>query len=246
MVDSAPESPLGKFSEPELEYQSMERWAILGLVLGLLSAAAMIAPMLWLLPLMGVLVSAVALRRIRLDSERSGRAAALLGLGLSVFFGVLPLARTATAWVILSDQARPVADQFFEFLRQDHPEKALMLHFTPDQRQPLDESLWIFYRNDNDAKAQLVKFDHHPLMRTLLALGKNADIRYYKTHAVASDGPRAQVNYWYTVTYVDETGKKTTFLVGVLLERKPTHDPGLNPWQIKDFAGGLDPTRAPE
>jgi hypothetical protein len=246
MVDSAPESLLGKFSESEIAYHSMEPWAILGLVLGLLSAAAMIAPLLWLLPLVGVLTSAVALRRIRLEPGRMGRTAALAGLGLSAFFGVVPAARTAAAWVLLSGQARPMADQFWEYLRQGSPEKALMLQFTPDARQPLDDMLWVFYRNDNEGKAQLKRFVSHPLVRTLLALGTKADVRFYKTHAVATDGPRAQVSYWYTVTWPDETGKKTTFLAGILLERRPTADPSLNPWKVKDFTGGINPNQSRE
>jgi hypothetical protein len=243
MADSAPETSLRKFGESEIAFQSMEPWAILGLILGLLSAAAMIAPILWLLPLFGVLTSVVALRRIRLEAGRMGRTAALVGLGLSAFFGVAPVARAAAAWVMLSEQARPMADQFFEYLRQDSPEKALMLQFTPDARQPLDDMLWVFYRNDSEGKAQLKRFVSHSLVRTLLALGKKADVRFYKTHTVATDGTRAQVDYWYTVTWSDESGKKTTLLAGILMERKPPADPGRNPWKVKDFTGGINPSQ---
>ena len=145
---------------------------------------------------------------------------------------------------MLSRQGRPVADQWFEYLRQGSPEKSLLLKMAPDYRQPVDagDALWILFRNDEQAKRDLRAFVQRPLVRTLLALGEKAQVRFYKTTTVATAGSIAQVGYWYTVTYLDH-GNKKTFFVRILLERSPTQRPSLNPWTVKDFTGGFDPAK---
>ena len=80
-----------------------------------------------------------------------------------------------------------------------------------------------------------------PLIRTLLALGTRAEVKYYRTVVVATEGDRAVVDYWYTVTYTDDDGKKKTFLAGVLLERLATKNESLSPWRVKKFTAGFDP-----
>jgi len=225
--------------DPSMEYRSVDRWAVAGCTLGLLSPLAFVTEVLWLIPLLAVVASAVALRRLAVDDSRSGRGAALFGLGMALLFGVAPLSQRITTQLILREQARPLAEQFLEYLRQDHPERALMLHAMPDYRQPLDNDLWDFFRNDQESQVKLRKFLQNPTTRALLALGTRADIQYYKTAAVGIDTNRAVASYWFTVTY-DDAGKKKTFIVSVLMERNPTKQASLHPWRITSLTG-VDP-----
>jgi hypothetical protein len=240
MPESATGSSLTESHDPQQDYRTIEPWAVGGLVLGVLSAVAMFGGLLWLLAGLGVVANLVALRRIHRNANRSGRGAALLGLSLSVIFSVAPGAQMAASRLILARQAREVADQFFEFLREDSPEKAMSLRFAPDQRRPFDELMWTYFRNDNEAKAQLRVFVATPVVRTILAIGPRADIRFYKTRSVATEGSRGLVSYYYTVTYPDGDGKKT-FFVDVLMERNPTVKPGINPWRVTGLLPARDP-----
>jgi hypothetical protein len=241
MVDShAIESFQGELEENP-EYRSIDPAAIGGLLLGLLSPAAMAVPVLWLIPPLGVLVSSLALRRLRVDPARLGRAAAVLGLGLSVLFAVAPLTQWLTTHALLTRQAKPVADQWFAYLQQQQPEKALWLQFAPDYRPPLDEDVWFFYRHDKDAKTRLKKFVALPLVRALLDLGSDAQVRFYKATGSVSDGSQGQVSCWYTVTFTDTDGRKKTFLVSLLLDRSPTRRDGISPWRIRDAISGFNP-----
>ncbi len=237
MVESPSTSSLGEAAAVEIEYRSVEPWAIYGLVLGIVSPVALLAPILWLVPPAGILANLVALRRIDLHANRVGRAAALAGLALCVLFGVMPIAKMATAYVLLRDQPREVADQFFEYLRDDRPEKALILRSMPAFRQLHEDDAdpWLIYRINEDAKRDVTSFVNMPLVRALLALDGRAEVRYFKTVGMGTSGAKAEVNYWYTVTFDDDSGKKKTFLVGVLMERVPSNDPGLNPWRVKTF-----------
>ncbi len=74
-----------------------------------------------------------------------------------------------------------------------------------------------------------------------MAIGPRAEVRYYKTAAVVTDGGRGVVSQYYTVTYDDDEEGKQTFFVNVMLERKPTEALGVSPWRIIDLDGGFDP-----
>ena len=241
MAEMAPASLFPENTEPEFEYRSTDPWALIGLVLGLISPLAMLATLLLLIPPLGVLANTIALGRIRADETRSGRGAALAGLALSVFFIALPATQALAVRVLVWRQARPTADAFFELLREQSPEKAFMLKVWPENRHAFDEGLWAFYRNNKRAQRELREFVSEPPVRTLLALGDRAQVRYYKTIGAASDEGRVVISYWYTVTYDDDDGKKTTYLLRIIMERMATHSTTLPVWRVKGLSGSIDP-----
>jgi hypothetical protein len=73
-------------------------------------------------------------------------------------------------------------------------------------------------------------------------LGERADVRYYRAARVGIRGSDAQVDYWYTITFTDDDGRKKTYFCSVILERKPLTDHELNPWRIMKLTGGFNPT----
>lgn len=235
MADSAPLESLDP-AKSEIDYQAVEPWAIAGLILGLLSPLALISPVLWLVPILGLASAGVALVRIRRDG-RPGRAPALVGLALSTFFIVVPMTRNLSAQLLLAQQARPVADQFFEYLRQGDPERALLLEYTPDFRARLGDEPSLYFRSNDEGKLDLRKFASYPVIRMILALGEKAQVRYCKTTGVGFQGQRAHVEYLYAVTFIGDDGQKKTYFVGLRMERMPTPDPQFNPWQVREFAG---------
>lgn len=241
MAEPATTQPRPSFEDPHVDYQTVEPWAVVGVILGLAASSAMLGGVFWLFAALGIAVNLIALARLKANTHRSGRGAALLGLALSVVFAVAPLAQAATSRWMLTEQARPVATQFLEFLRENSPEKAMNLRFTPDRRLPFDDELWTLFRHDAEAKKLIRKFVDEPAVRTLLALGTGADVRFYKTAGVATGGNRAVANLIYTVTFTDASDDKQTFFVSVALERKPTMVPDVNPWRIMHIAGGFDP-----
>ncbi len=238
-MEASGRGSLSELPESELEYLSVEPWAVMGLLLGVLSPVALLGGVWWLVPLTGIVVSLIALGRMHSEAGRSGRIVALAGLCLALAFGIAPGAKWISAQWLLKYQARPLADQFMEYLRQDHPEKALMLRVVPDFRLPLDddEGLWVAARNDRDNRAEMQRFVQDPVIRTLLALGERSQVRFYRASNVVTEGPRALVEYQYTVTFDDEDGKKKTFLVGLLLERWPdVKNDSITPWRVKDYS----------
>ena len=75
-------------------------------------------------------------------------------------------------------------------------------------------------------------------MRTLFALGTDANIRYYETDDENSDFVR-QI---YAVTYRDEAKQPTTFFIRLLMQRFVDPGSGRVGWTMFSVEGGVRPT----
>jgi hypothetical protein len=227
--------------EVSLEYRPVSVWAIVVLVLGLLSATAFVHPLLWLIPPLGVVSGLLTLRRIRTQEPRPfGRSMALAGVALSVFFGVAAGAHLWSYRYLGQIEARYTAQQWFEYLRQGEPQKADQLCENPLTRPPLDDGLWGFYRTHQDAREGLRKFVANPLVRTLLALGKKAQARPYAHGSFTVDGNSELAEEVFAVTFEDQGLKKSFFAV-VTLESVPPDGSRRPRWCVVGYRGGIKP-----
>ena len=222
------------------EYRAISSSAMAALVLGLLAPLAVLDPLLWSLPALGLFCSLFALRRIARNAPALlGRKAALAGLALSVFF----LAAVPADWFVyrrlVRAEARGFATAWFELLAGQQPHKANQLTVHPEFRQPLDEKLWAFYGEGPRWRTKLEEYVAEPLVRTLLALGQKAQVRYYKTGDQRHDAEKDHLAQFYAVTY-DDSGEKKTFFVGVELQRHKLESGQAN-WQVLAVKGGVRP-----
>src|SRR5687767_14150516 len=84
----------GEFDLEELPgYQPLSVSAIVGLVLGLISFTALFHPVLWLVPVLGVVVNLYALSSMDDSRPAVGRKSAMIGLVLSLLLGAAAPAR---------------------------------------------------------------------------------------------------------------------------------------------------------
>ena len=89
-------------------YQSLSMPAVVGLILGLFSPAAMLHPLLWFVPVLGIFFNGLALWSIARNVPAIvGRKAAVVGLVLSVFFGTAAV----TDWFVHRQLLRRQADE---------------------------------------------------------------------------------------------------------------------------------------
>lgn len=82
-------------------YRPVSATAVAAAALGMASVLALVSPVLWVLPLVGVAVSLAALADVgRPGAAKAGRLAALAGLGLALGFGAQAVATAAaTEWL---------------------------------------------------------------------------------------------------------------------------------------------------
>lgn len=223
------------------QYRAVSVLALAGLLVALLSPAAWVHPLFWAVPAAGVVLSALALRRIALEAPALiGRKPALVGLVASVIVGVAAPTGAFTYGRLIDREAREFALEWFEFLRQGEPEKSHQLTAPPEDRLPLDEGLRDYYTLGSTQRAALEAHVARPAIRSLLALGDKARVRYYDTEAHDTSGDTDTVEQVYAVTS-EEAGHKTSFFIRLTLRRYRLASTGRAHWQVADFRGGIRP-----
>ncbi len=221
-------------------YRPLAVQAVLSLLLGLLAPLAMLSSMFWLVPAIGLFFGNWALRRIKRDpAALTGRKLAWAGLSLSLVF----IVAAPTDWLvyrrIVRNEARQFSTLWFRYLTHDEPQKAHQLTLPPQSRQPLGENLWGFYGSNSRARGSLEGYVKTPLVRTLLALGPRAMVRFYETVDQSHDDNDDVVELLYAVTYEEEGERKSFFVaVGALRTKLPD---GSADWRILQTAGGAKP-----
>jgi hypothetical protein len=219
-------------------YRRISGAAVAGLILGLLSPAALVDTIVWCIPVLGIAVSMYALVQIRRNAgELSGRKAALWGLWLSLCFAAAAPADLLYYRYRICREADQFTMLWFDLLAEGRPERAYQLTTIPKDRQPLDDRLWDYYNNNPLPRASLDRFvapakagDKPAVVRTLLALGKSAKVQYLGAPALANDQGVDIVFLRYAVTF-EEAGAKKTFFLIVQLMRLTTED-GRAFWRI--------------
>jgi len=238
IISSASEHDLESESA---QYRSVSVAAIFALVLGLFAWLAMISPLLWMVPLVGAALSVWALRGIAgSDGALTGRGLALAGLALSLFFGAAAPAATVSDHYWLRSEARPVAEHWFQLLRDDQPHQAHQLTLNPGLRQLEGSDLWSFYRNSPDDYEALQRFTNEPLVHALLKLGPQAQVRYFGTQRYLHYEGKQQVAQYYAITYPQD-GDEHTFFARVALERSLNPKTGAVQWRVVSYESGVNP-----
>ncbi len=220
-------------------YRAFTGQAAVGLIFALLSPLALIDPLLWSMPALGLFFSLWALRRIKKNAPAmTGRGLALAGLTIALLFAVA----APTEWLVyrwrIRHEARQFSELWFQYLVHDEPQKAHQLTLPPLVRQPFDQ-LWAFYRNNPRPRQGLEGYVKSPLVRTLLALGPRAQVRFYDTADQKRLLDEDYVEQLYAVTYEDR-GERKSFFVLVRMTR-PKRAEAKTGWRIVSAQGDVLP-----
>lgn len=241
--------PLSAFDdEPVVRYRPVSLWAVLGAVGGAMSWLALVDPLLWLVPPLAAAVCIAALRQTRHDPDlRVGRLLAMLGLLAALFFAA---AAPADWWLyqrLVDREAQTFAGLWFRLLRENDPGRAMLLTEPVRGRPPLDEPPWDYYRRNERQFGNLESYVQQDLVRTLLALGPKADVRYYQSLPLDEGLQGDVVGQYYAVTYPAAAGKTTFFvLVRMQRQRMPREEGdrrhlGYTGWRLLETRGGVKP-----
>lgn len=205
--------------EADLEqYRSVSVTAIVALVLGVLSPLGLLHPVLWAVPMAGIVVSLTALAQLRSEENQlAGRKAAQLGLALCLLFGAASPARYFSRSYFVRRDARRLADEWLGYLRSGDRYKAHQLLYDSGLRAPLDEALPAYYQRNPEQQQSLAGFAAEDSIRSLLALSDQAKIEHASTLEHSTDGVRDLVIEQFRVT--DPAGENKDFYVQVSLNR---------------------------
>ena len=241
----------GRLGEPhsdELgEYQAISTLAVASLLVGAASATALVGVPLWIVPLVGILLSCLALRRIdRSAGTLTGRPLALAGLGLAVCFGTAALADHFNSQHLVARKAQQVATQWFQALARNEPQVAHQWTISPAHRARLSdyERLKSHYDNDEKYRDALARFVGQKLIASLLRLGTRADVEPESITINRIDDHLSFVSLVYRVTS-DEAGKPARFLIELTLEQRVIPGRQQPGWSVRSWKlVGPDPAES--
>ncbi|MEX2118927.1 MAG: hypothetical protein WD847_04890 [Pirellulales bacterium] len=202
-----------------VEYRPLCVAAIAGLAAGLASPLAFVHPLFWSVPLLAVVISVAALVRIRRHEPKLiGRRAAVAGLVIALCCGT----PATTYWAIyqwhLRSQAGVICHNWFNLMRGGEPHKAHQLTVKWHARLPLDDNLWAHYAGREDLYSVLRTFTDEPIVRALLELGPDAEVRFYKTESVSAHQGQEIVKQLYAVSFRRD-GKLRSFFITITATR---------------------------
>lgn len=101
-----------------ISYRPVSRLAVAAAVTGVLASLALTTPMLWIVPLVGVALAVAGLLDVaRPGAEKAGRAAALVGLALSVGFGVQAVTTALVSRWIVESRVEAVVGVWLDAIR---------------------------------------------------------------------------------------------------------------------------------
>lgn len=218
--------------EESTEIQSYKRWSIFAIVaflIGVLSLSGFLYIECLLISLLGMIVSLIAYFLIlRSQGTLVGARVALLGLALSIFSCV----GVATTWTYYEYTVRREADRFFRLWFDVVKTKDVRL--IVDMRLPtwsrqLDMSNEEWWKSKMDVKGEMrqeilsefLDTINHNGMRTLMALGDDAEISYYKTAANSYHDSQDRISIIYAVTMIEP--ERQTFFIQIYGTR--SHNP---------------------
>ena len=172
-----------------IQYRSVSALAVVALLLGLASPLCVIAPLLMVIPIVGAVVSFLALRQIsESGGALVGRGAAIAGLVLCVVSGVAAVSRTKVTEYLRTQQAEVVAQQWFELLQSGEKEPAFRLTVRgaspPPPASPDTPP-------DAPAEDPLAEFLHDPVVEAIQSAGQSATVQLVENIDYAAE-PRGQ------------------------------------------------------
>ena len=173
-----------KASAETISYRPVSKLAVAAAVLGVLSSLAITTPLLWVLPLAGTAIAVVGLADVmRLGAEKAGRAAALVGLALSVGFGVQAVTASLVTRSIMERRAQGVAHAWLDALgekRLSAAQSMLGQHLLPpshgDGHRPGEPE---HHEHHSHADSTAVAIESLPAVSAILGCGTAAvrDVR---------------------------------------------------------------------
>src|SRR4051794_32093172 len=162
----------GDDPEQTTEYRTLSVLAIISLVMGLASPLAVAGPFLLAIPLFGIAVSLVALRRIDVSGGvLAGRWMATVGLVLCVASAILPVSHAMIQRAIRVHDAETFGRNWVAMVTSGNLKEAF--HSTTDATRPIAPP-------DPGAPPKAPPYDtfvNHPVIKALKAAGASADIR---------------------------------------------------------------------
>jgi hypothetical protein len=239
-----PASPASAFHSEEQDhdligYRPVSKLAVIALLVGLAAASALAGPLLWCVPVLGVVLAIAALVQLgRAEVPMIGRQAAIAGLALSILFGVIAPVHSATLNYWLVARARRIADDWFADIAkgETQPAYALMIQGSGNKHPPVPT-----HGESNVApiKTDLETFAERQPTARLLKLGDKAKPVFLAGEVMPQEGEIRTLGLLYRVPLEPSAADGDIAIdhITVQFNIQRRLEPGRERWLITSVVG---------
>lgn len=236
MNDSAPETQTRLFYDERPEggdETTVNRWAIVALLLGVASVVAVASPLMWVLPIFTIFVGLMALRSIAASEQAvRGRGLVIVALTIACFLGGLAPVRHVSRQRALFAQASQQVEAWVELFREGRFMEAHQLRLGFQERVTADASLVEFYKDTTkrmlydqfmttSPTSELVRWNERILVRHI------GDLHI---HSTSNDDVITQ-RYDFGV---EKDGTTHWMQTEVMMTRRSFREANESRWELKD------------
>ena len=234
------DDPRNDAPSDEIQYRSLSMLAVLGLILGLFSLLALVSPVLWVVPLVAIVVSVTALRRIKNDAERSGGRLATIGLLIAVCVGLWAVSYHFSREWYLFHTAKRFADQWLEVVQSGNLQEAHQLHLPYLDRFNDKSKLDEYYDSVVEIEDSVTEFFDAKPLSEFIKHADQGELRY----AGRKDHTTFGMSHFLTLKYIlaYEDNGPNELVMNIQLERILNYSDGRHYWRIEHVTpeGGLN------
>lgn len=220
-----------------VEYPAVSRLAVVALLLAI-SAAGALANLLFVCSAVaGAALAVIALWSIaRADRPLLGRRVAILALLLSLLFGAWGLTWRTVRQQVVGNEARQVADQWLQLVREGRLAEAHQLHLSRSARQAPGLDLADFYKNTREARQDMDTFFSAPPLSQIVEAGPRGQLRFLQCDSLQDEsyaGSRTDVACLrYALDYQRDGQPKTVTFIVYIARTSETDKPEAN-WDVR-------------
>jgi hypothetical protein len=235
-VDSTGHSPSSSAvvigADEDASYRTMSVLAIVSLLLGLAAPLALFGPLLFVLPIAGIVVALLAIRRIALsEGTLIGRKAALVGIALSIASMTAAYTRAELTQALLSRGARSTALEWFSLMQAGKAESALSLMSQSRKSPPRAEPGAPPPTGPVLTPVESLRAD--PVAHFLLEHAAGAPVEFVSAEpALLYPSGEASIDQTYTVGVPSETTSAPVTTVKVTVVRPRSADGAPSQWLV--------------
>lgn len=212
--------------------------AVFSLLLGILSATALVSKLMWCVPIVGVTLAVVALRTIsKNQSIVVGRGAAYIGLALGLLFFTSATAGHFVRQRTLCRLARPHTKAWIEMVREGRLYEAHQLTLDQEKRERPGTNLRVLYETTEEMRVEMEAFFGESPLKEIVELGRQGQLRFEADEevSVARDSGKNVdfVVQRYAIVY-EVDGKPTTlsFMVSITRDYDANHREAR--WRVRE------------
>ncbi len=229
-----PDDPLLDAPTDEIEYRSMSALAIVAFALGVLSLLALIAPVLWIVPVAAIIVALTAIRVIKNDPQKSGQRLATIGLFVAVCVGIWAVSYHFSREWYLFHTARKFADDWLTVVQDGNLYEAHQLHLPYIDRFDDKDRLSEYYDSVVEVEDSATEFFGEKPLDEFVKNASRGKVEYSGGTAHTTFGKSDFITLKYVLKYEDNGPNE--LVLNVQLERILNYGDGRHYWRIEAVA----------